>query len=324
MKKTMIAFYITIFIGHITYAQYVEKVVSNDSLFKMFQTMKPFEVFYKVEFKWFDFKACYNDTLLKPYLMKWLDRDEYFQYTIEVEKQNLSNRPDWIKDKIGYQLNKQGKIKILDSILMNPQLYALYHDSVMTISTKEYIEQNKGKISVPSQAIVLHSFFAYPESYTIIKQWWEESGRQTERGRLFFALVRMGDPDARKLFDEKIKYFVKSNGESSDLPEIYGELIQYNSYCRMKMLEVLNVDVNYIRLSEGDSGTPFNCEVIRFLIAELLKKDIKLSPSLQQSKTCKEQRRHLFEIKSATKKLMKKYEAEEYYWMKNMPFYKGK
>ncbi|QKG81015.1 hypothetical protein [Tenuifilum thalassicum] len=321
MKKILIIF--SVLVSSTIYAQ-SQEIISNDSLLKLFQVMKPFEVFEKIRFSWFDFKSCYIDSLLKPYLMKWLDRKEYFNYVLEQEKKTISNRPDWIKDEIIYMLNKQNRREALDSILNDSVLYSQYRDSAISVYISRYFESYKGEHKVPDRAIMIHSYLAYPESYAIIKQWWVESGKPTERNEYFIPLVRMGDPEAQELYDNRIKQFVKTNGEIPDLSTVYGELTELNnSYSIMKMIEILSVDKNYIRLSEGDPGIPFNCEIVMYLLGIFTYYfDIATTVPVKQDMPCKKNLKHLPEIKAAAKKLIEKYKAEEYYWMKNMPFYK--
>jgi len=316
MKKILILLAI---ISNIIYAR-GQKIISNDSLLKLFQTMKPFEVFEKVQSSWFDIKSCYKDSLLKPYLMKWLDRKEYFEYVLEQEKKTISSSPDLIKDEIIYILNRQNRKSALDSILNDPVQYNQYRDSAISLYIGRYIENYKGVHKVPIQAIIIHSYLAYPESYTIIKQWWVESGKPTERNEYFIPLVRMGDPEARKLYDNRIAQFVKTNGENPDVMNIDGELRQlWNSYSVAKMIEVLKVDIVYNPLE--DISLPYNCWVISYLLNDCLAHSIDVG-RVKPSDPCEVQKKHLPEIKAAAQKLIEKYKAEEYYWMKNMPFNK--
>lgn len=315
MKNLLITF--LVLLSNITYVQ-AQKTISSDSLLKMFQTMKPFEVFEKVQFSWFDFKSCYYDAPLKPYLMKWLDKHEYFEYVLDKEKETITNRPDLVKDEILYMLNKQGRKNALDSILTNPELYALYRDSAIAVYVNRYIENYKGEHNVPDMAIVLHSYFAYPESYPILKKWWEESGRTINRS-LFLSLVRIGDPDAREIYDNRVKQLVKTNGETPGIMIIDGELYELKgSYSVSKMIELLKVDMVYNPLE--DSPKPYKCWVIEYLLNDLAAHHLDLKA--KASDPCKVQKKHLSEIKTSTQKLIDIYKADEYYWMKNMPFYK--
>jgi hypothetical protein len=283
--------------------------------------MKPFEVLNKVGFGNMNFKAFYYDLLLKPYLMKWLDKDEYFQFEIEKERATMTNSPRLIKEEIQYMLNKQGRRNALDSILNNPILYSQYRDSAINNEVKRFFENHKEKkFNIPGKAITLHSYFAYPESYTIIKQWWVESGRKTERSDYFLPLVRMGDPDARKEYDNRVTQFVKTNGEIPGIMYMDEELHELrNSYSVAKMIEVLKVDMVYDPLE--DNPQPYNCYVIKYLLGDILDHCIEIK--VKTSDPCDVQKKHLPEIKAAAQKLIEKYKAEEYYWMKNMPFYKG-
>jgi len=322
MKKVLIIFWFLILANNINNAQ-GQEIISSDSLLKLFQTMTPFEVLDKVQFTWFDFKSCYNNSLLKPYLMKWLDRKEYFEYVLDKERRTITNSPDLIKDEITYMLNKRNQKNALDSILNNPVLYNQYRDSAISVYLGRYIEYFKGEHKVPDQAIIIHSYLAYPESYNIIKQWWNESGRPTERNEYFIPLVRMGDPEARELYDNRIKQCVKTNGETPDIMIIDRELNELrNSYSVSKLIELLEVDIHYVELSEGDPGMPYNCYVIKSLLGDILTHSIDVG-NVKTSDPCDVQKKHLPEIKAAAQKLIEKYKAEEYYWMKNMTFYQG-
>ena len=141
MKKVLITFWYLILANNISNAQ-EQKTISSDSLLKMFKVMKPFEVFERVQFTWFDFKSCYNNTLLKPYLMKWLDRDKYFQYEIDRERATITNSPKLIKEEIQYMLNKQGRKNVLDSFLNNVALYSQYRDSTIDADVKRFFEHH--------------------------------------------------------------------------------------------------------------------------------------------------------------------------------------
>jgi len=258
MKKVLIIFWYLILANNINNV-HGQEIISSDSLLKLFQVMKPFEVFEKVQFTWFDFRTCYNDTSLKPYLMKWMDRHEYFEFVLDKEKRTIANRPDLIKDEILYMLNKQGRRKALDTILTTPALYSQYRDSAISVYVNRYIENYKGEHKVPDRAIIIHSYLAYPESYTIIKQWWKESGLKNENNEYFLPFLRIGDPDARRIFDEKIRQCVKDNGESSNMVKINSALNGLsNSYSVIKLIELLSVDIHYEKFSEGDSGMPVN------------------------------------------------------------------
>ena len=168
-------------------------------------------------------------------------------------------------------------------------------------------------------------FSAYPESYEYIKQCWEKTGKGAGRNNEYFIpLLRMGDPDAWKLFDNKIEQFVNTNGESTDMGEIDYILRQLrDSYSTAKILELLKVDKNYIRMSDGDPGEPFNCILLNFLVNDIFRDAINIGSSVKRSSGYDELMKHIPEIKVAAKKLIAKYKADEYYWMKNMPFYKA-
>lgn len=129
--KIIITLYmISVFTG---YTQTVNSVISRDSILKLFQNNNAFEVFYELGSKKYtlDFKALYNDTVLKPYFLKWLDRKEYFLFTLEKEKSKIIDNSKLINEEILYLLIKRNIKNAFDSINNNPELYKLYSDSAV-------------------------------------------------------------------------------------------------------------------------------------------------------------------------------------------------
>jgi hypothetical protein len=237
----------------------------------------------------------------------------------------MVKKPSYIESEIKYRLNKQKRKGYLDTVLNDTVLYNRYKDTILQENTRRFIK-NYNKISyyIPYDVVRIHSFLAYPESYNIIKQWWEETGKGTDRNNLYFlSLVRMGDPEARKLYDDRIKLFVKTNGNSSGLSEIYAGMMDLHcSYSVFKKLELLKVDQAY-RPMDGDPAEPFNCYIFNSLLNEFDYKGIEIDKSIKEGDPCDALKRHLPQIKAAAQKLIEKYKEEEYYWMENMPFYKN-
>ena len=232
--------------------------------------------------------------------MKWMDKYEYFEFVLDKEKETITNRPDLIKEEIIYMLNKRRRKNTLDSILSNPVLYRQYRDSAISVYVNRYIEDYKGEHKVPDRAIIIHSYLAYPESYTIIKQWWDESGRKTERSDYFIPLVRMGSPDAQELYDNRIKQLVKTNGEIPGIMIIDGELCELrSSYAISKIIELLKVRMVYNPLE--DNPQPYNCFVINYLLNDFFAHSIEVD-KVKTNTPCDVQKKYLHEIKAAAKK----------------------
>lgn len=184
------------------------------------------------------------------------------------------------------------------------------------------------KLYPSASAIIFHSRLAYPESYTLIRQYWEEMGKaisgQDISSSLYSALIVMGDPEARHLFDKEVAEFIKANGRSEDSVSDFLSFFQYyrnNSYILKKMLATLEVDRKFVRTSEGDLAA-FNCEILVLLIDELVGNRTPIGAKIHRATPCEEKFKYEKEIREATQKLIKKREEEERYWMENLPFYK--
>lgn len=275
----------------------------------------------------YDYKAYYNSPSLKPYLLKWLDRDLY--YHLRLKELRESYFPDSKEDsaymtyKINGRLKQKKSALSIDTILNTPKLYFLYIDSILS----DIVEQNrreferKGKPFPGNRAIDFHMRLAYPESYEQIRSFWEETGK--ERNEYFIPLVRMGDPEARKIYDAFIKQVVETNGENTFLNSLLsifsGSL--HTSYGMSKLIELLEVDAHIDPFSDGNTK-PFKCEAIKILISSIFGNHIQVDPVVKYRDPCEKHLEHLKEIKEAARRLIEYYKEQEYYWMSDMPFYK--
>jgi len=311
---------ISVFTG---YTQTVNSVISRDSILKLFQNNNAFEVFYELGSKKYtlDFKALYNDTVLKPYFLKWLDRKEYFLFTLEKEKSKIIDNSKLINEEILYLLIKRNIKNAFDSINNNPELYKLYSDSAVNQFINRFTKyKDPEKFEVPQDAVVFHSFLAYPESYSIIKKWWTES-KLDVNSKYFLPLVRLGDHEAETAFDKRIVEFLKTNGNSEELMSIYSDLTYLNnSYAISKMIDLFKIDKNFVMLSDGDEGNPFNCIIFNFLLSEFNYYGIETTKLKETKKPCKELSKLVPEIRKAALQLIDNHKSEEAYWKENISY----
>jgi hypothetical protein len=313
------------------YGQY-PGIITPDSLLALFKTRSPFEVLLNSRLNGLtDYRQAYQNTALKPYLLKWLSKEEYRDYTIETDMKRFSNSPVSIKQAIEYHLSKKRHSAWLDSIVNSPALYSKYRDTVIaeTVATAKIARNPNEGYMPPSQSLAWHTRIPYPESYTIIKKQWQEAGKpelapNNSFDYYFLALVKMGDPDARKLFDAHISRFIRTNGQSHFFAELNSTLrLMNNSYAVAKMLELLKVTQKFQWISDGnDPSTAFNCEMWINLMHEFEYHAIRMDPKLKITAPCESQLKLKKEINSAAQALIAKYKQEEKYWMQNMPFYK--
>jgi len=330
MRIVLIQFVLIVFFASSIKAQKYSREISPDSLLKMFQSDPPFDVLQKFrasDFK--DYKGAYYNKELKPYLLKWLDKEEYWNYSVEQGVQNFTNNPEAIKNAIKYKLTKKTHASWLDSIYNSPTLLQKYRDSVIAEKIDIYKTALKKQTSYPPyDAIWFHSQVAYPESYSIIKQWWIDQGKpvltknNTPFNTYFLALVKMRDPEAIQLADKEVKKFVQSNGKSATPIEFMSFIGQNQTPFGIAMLlETLSVNVKFPYFPDYPMEQ-FNCMAIGMLEEQLYLNSIPINAPIKRTSTCEERLKHVKAFKDAAQLLIKKYQEEEKYWMDNMPYKK--
>lgn len=282
----------------------------------------------------FDYEAYYHSAKLKPYLLKWLDRDMKVQ--LRLKELRASYFPDskedsvYITYKIKGRLKKQNRENRLETILHTPELYSSYTDSILNkiIERKVNEFEKKGEPYPDWRNISFHMRLAYPESYELIREFWEETGKGTESNRFFIPLVYMGDPEAREIYDQYIEEVVKTNGKNVPLIGVLGLLNSElrGSYGTAKAIELLEVDqmIDLFGFGDPDDIIPYKCRVMGLLISDIFQHNIEVDSVVIYRDSCEKHFEHLEKIKEAAQRLIEYYKKKNHYWMKNMPFYKGK
>jgi hypothetical protein len=303
------------------------KALSAEDVLKMFETAdSPFSVADKIYNKVLDEKGIYNNSKLKPYLMKLLNKEAQYFYSFNKRIQEYKTQEKFkkaIKNDIFYFLRKRKRENELDSILNHEALYKVYLDSVLhkMILREEKNREEGIKKTYPSESsIVLHTRIAYPESYQIIKQYSKE---QSLPGKMtyFMNLLHMGDPEAKARFDRIVKKFVVTNGKSYNPIEMFSLLegIQ-NSYAIKKMIEVLDVTFPFSWFPDDSPNRPYNCEVMKILIESIFSEPIKIDSSIEENRPCNTQLKNRKKILEAAQELIKKYDERDEYWVKNLKY----
>ncbi len=338
IKSSAFIGYLLIMLSTSLYAQVEVHYLPKDTLLQWFENSEhPLDVLDLMN-AWkkrtpglerYDYKAYYHSGKLKPYLLQWLDRDVYSRLRLKELKE--SYLPDSKEDSayITYKIKgrlKQKKSTIsIDTILSTSKLYSLYADSILNEIVERKVKEfeEKGKPFPDNRVINFHMNLACPESYKQIRSFWEETGKETGRNQYFISLVRMGYPEARRIFDKYIEEVLRTNGRdvflNSLLSTLGGEL--RGSYGTAKFIELLEVEQEIEIFADGDVRGDFNCEVLDYLISDIFTYHIEVDPAVKYRDPCEEHLKHLPEIKAAAQKLIEYYKEQEYYWMSNMPFY---
>jgi hypothetical protein len=171
--------------------------IKSDSLLKLFKMMEPFEVLDKIYVGYIDVKDCYYNEEVKPYLLKWLDKEAYFEYlNKDYIKLAFINDRECSISKIKGWLNQHNQGHLIDTVMKTPELFKVYLDSVIDDVTKykrKSFFQNGGRL--PGQAIYFHALLKLPESYEILRRYWKEDGGKIN-SKYFDAMLAMHDPEA--------------------------------------------------------------------------------------------------------------------------------
>lgn len=321
MKRILVFFLLLVGINPLL-AQTKIDTLTVEELQELFESHKPLDVLDMVtkDSKRLDYKEYYGNEYLKPRLMKWLDRELYLQQALDRIQKNYEEDSMYLANKIKARAKQKG----MSIESFNPSMYKSYEDSVVN-ELMEMQESRMRKEGIPfpnPSAIEFHAKLAYPESYSKIKDFWEEDGAR-EDSPFYLPLVYVGDPKARKTFDNYIQNVVEKNGENIPLNGLLGLLEGElrGSYGVQKSLELLDVDQGIILFSGDDETTPFNCQVLKLLVSDIFYNKIPVDKTVKYRDLCEEHLKHLPEIKAAAQSLIEYYKEQEYYWMSNMPFY---
>ena len=318
-------------------------IVNNDSLRIHFRNEPPHKVLEYYSKNWIhviDYKALYYDEELKNYLMQWLDKEVIVDFSINNLRKQMSERFNYDKN-----TKKQFLMEYLyselridyDSICTDTVKLNFYLEeainSLLKYNKKAMFEQKLGiNLFIPDAVLVLHSQIVYIEAYTKIKQWWYENNKETitENGRiskLFYHLLLMNDSEAHSIFDKIIKDIVDKKSDY-DVYNVYIQLTEgrQNAYFIKKLLELLSVKIEFEYLAgyEATYYKPLDIliynEFKQIFNAYNIGMDIFNFPYKTEKEYTKEIRKRKNIIIERTQELIQKLEAEEQYWMENMPF----
>lgn len=307
-----------------------KKHINNDTLYAWFKQMSPFEIFEKLRQNiscTIDYKAITEDTTLKPYILKWVDRKEYYIYEYNKKNENLKNLKDDIKDIYvkSYLYSKKYKEKelnyIFDSIKKIPELYEKYKDTAFIFELNSYEKGYPNKeYNIPSEIYSKVSNIKYPELYLAFKKQWEFRNKCFECSE-FYNLLNYCDSQAMHLSDSLIDIIVKTNGETSFFRLLF--LYPQNWYYYTTVLKLLSVDKKvYIT---GDERANYNIQLYKDLLYDYqIMKYIDEKTKIKKVNYKDEKLKIQPEVIEAVKKAIEEMKKEDEKWMKNMPYYWSK
>ena len=313
------------------YAQQI--TLNNDSLRSHFQRETPYKVYELYERRSddrIDYKALYYDAELKDYLMKWLDVNEYINYKVDKYKQNLyrdfeyqfDQKESFVRYYTKYSLNVE-----YDSIRSDTSLVKIYLAQAIekrADEEKNKLINQKNELIPPFGVLYLHLRVAYPEFYKILKQWWYMQNKQVflddyDITETMICLVALNDSEAQIIFDNIIKRLFSSNWHPFFGTGIL-ESLRYinNAYAVQKLIEIIPVTKVIETMSDG-STEPFDILVYKLLRQFMIEHNLQNNP-FQSLNDLNQMRKNKDKIIDAANRLIEKLEADEQYWMENMPF----
>ena len=335
MKTKFITYVALLVISTNVYSQ--RTAITNDSLRNHFRKETADRVltsyyqksFYSAGIN-FNYKDMYYDTAIKDSLLRWLDEDIIVNQKINEHKQYLLKYFKKEKKKAFTEYYVTHDVKLnFDSIYSNPELYESYYELAIDAAVDSYREdilKRKDELLPEYEVLYLHSKIVYPEAYKIIKQWWYLNNK-SEKSPLFRYLLMMNDPEVQYIFDKIVEDAIKNNGESILGINFISNIQQIaNAYAVKKLLEILPVTKEILAFSDG-TLVPLDSFTFNALLELLEKNAIEGNfipygqlTGMSTIKELKYLRDHKESIVEAAHQLIQKLEAEERYWMENMPF----
>jgi hypothetical protein len=240
--------------------------VNADSLLTLFSKMSPFEVLDSIGTGQIDHYDCYHNTNLKPYLLKWLDKELYFQYSIKYAVNSALNNEEYLKNDIKYWLREHNKRELIDTVLNTPSLYKQYTDTVINYFIQHHRQDfYQHGARLPSDVLNFFSRYRVPEAYEIIYSFWEEDGK-IRRSDYYPTLLAMHDPEALQVANNHIDSLIATcdAGQITNAFRWYGSFM-YGEYAVDWRNYLLNVAVERSLYDFDDDPhimVPFNIYLI--------------------------------------------------------------
>lgn len=297
MKRIILIFLITLSGTLISVnAQTVKVNINNDSLFIRFQRNSPFEVleWIKSVKPIIDYESIYNDVRLKSLVFKWLDEHEYYLYEFERFKESINKR-----------------------------IYL--DDSARAQSLKMFIlSRPNEKIAPPEYVYFFLAQVKYPESYLILKKRWENEQKCVDCNSFFYILF-FDDPDAVAKFDSMVSREVMSKDQTNDKLKALSPYILVDNISNISNLEkLLTIENKDISIPEADSKK-YKCQILEILLSRIVNQyEINVDTHVLESSCNDKLKLYLPQIITASQKLKEKYEENNRYWKKNIPYYISK
>lgn len=104
--------------------------ISADSLERLFEVKRPFDILEDINLNRIDYKDCYYRTSLHPKVMIWLDFDSVQQHRTDRYVE-LSMHEPYGASSIREWLQSHKRYYLWDSIRQDSALYSRYRDSVI-------------------------------------------------------------------------------------------------------------------------------------------------------------------------------------------------
>lgn len=185
--------------------------ITRNQMLHYFKNNPPFEAeekIKKIEYENFNYKSVYDDKELKSYILKLVDRREYFEHEVRKDMQHYleiiadTNR---LKSDIWSFLYKRKRSdKVVDSLVQIPSIITQYRDSVIQETETRY-KGRANKLSIPDD-IRFVEMFKYREVYDSIKLW----SKLDSQDKYFIALFEYNDPEVIKKAEDLVKRLLKN------------------------------------------------------------------------------------------------------------------
>jgi hypothetical protein len=218
-----------------SHAQWRHNSISADSLLILFSQMTPFEVFDYVPWGSIDRDDCFDNMEVRQHIVKWLDKDLYFQHKIQKSLNIAFSDEEVRRNKVAGWLIRSKKRELIDTILNTQELYAAYLDTVIN----NYIHYHRNDFfkhgaKLPDDVLSFFTGFRVPEAHEVLYRHWQEDGKRRQ-SPYYGPLIAMLNPDALAIANHEIDSIIATNDPQ-------GLLFVYRRYARRLLFCQHSVD----------------------------------------------------------------------------------
>ncbi len=261
-------FFTLLFTAGITNSFSQQKYTVNQVMDSLSKYENPFRAFKYLDNYYIPYDLIRNNKDFKMKSLQLFNRDIYIKTILKEEKEFSKNYLySFSKNSLKYKLYKNKPQSFIDSIYNNKTIRFRILDSIYFIRSNEKEQKYKNyQYILSDKYMLMHSKLYYQEAYSKIREYYDKQydkdAKFDPRSDLMLALINLGDPKVRKVFD---KYFEeKTKTKDFTYRDITNIKYFIKSYKYEKYLTLLNYKYKvWDGWSDGETYLPIRCEIVK-------------------------------------------------------------